>query len=72
MDHTKKAIEALIEEPVRITVHRQEAQTAARPQALKNQRRIRWNTLRILQRREQCRCLCIIRRSRRAVSNRSL
>ena len=36
----------------------------ARPQAPKNQRRIRWNTLRIFRGREQSRCLGIIRRSR--------
>ena len=36
----------------------------ARPQALKNRRRIRWNTLRIFSGRERRRWLQIIRRSR--------
>ncbi len=42
-----------------------EAPADARPQALKNRKRIRWNTLRIVQGREQRRCLGIARRSRR-------
>jgi len=36
----------------------------ARPQASKNWRRIRWNTLRLFRGREQSRCLTIVRRSR--------
>jgi hypothetical protein len=36
----------------------------ARPQARKNRRRIRWNTLRIFQDRERRRWLRIVRRSR--------
>jgi hypothetical protein len=41
-----------------------EGQADARPQATKNRRRIRWNTVRIFRGREQRRCLAIIRRSR--------
>ena len=37
----------------------------ARPQATKNRRRIRWNTLRIFRGRERRRCRCIVRRSRK-------
>ena len=47
-----------------------EGQADTRPQGTKNRRRIRWNTLRIFWGREQSRCLFIIRRSRRAMSDR--
>jgi len=40
-----------------------EVRPDARPQARKNRRRIRWNTLRIASCRERCRWLRIIRRS---------
>ena len=42
-----------------------EGQADARPQAPKNRRRIRWNTLRIFRGREQSICLDIVRRSRK-------
>ena len=41
-----------------------EGKADARPQAPKNRRRIRWNTVRIFRGREQSRCLAIVRRSR--------
>ena len=41
-----------------------EGQADAQPQAPKNRRRIRWNTVRIFLDREQSRCLAIVRRSR--------
>jgi len=42
-----------------------EGQADARPQASKNRRRIRWNTLRIFRGREQSICLDIVRHSRK-------
>jgi hypothetical protein len=49
-----------------MTVRREakEGQADARPQAPKNRRRIRWNTVRIFRGREQRRCPDIARRSR--------
>ena len=43
-----------------------------RPQALKNQKRIRWNTLGIFGGRAQRRCLAIVRRRSIVLSNRPL
>ena len=43
-----------------------ELRVDARPQARKNRRRIRWNTVRIFSGRERCRCLQIVCRSRMA------
>jgi len=42
-----------------------EVRPDARPQAWKNRRRIRWNTLRIFSGRERCRWSRIFRRSRK-------
>jgi hypothetical protein len=49
-----------------------ERQADTRPQAPKNRKRIRWNTLRIFRDREQSRCLAIVRRSRMVMSDRLL
>src|SRR5688572_32798821 len=58
-----------LQEPVRVIL-RCEAKKMpadARPQARKNRRRIRWNTLRIFSGRERRRCLQIVCRSRTAL-----
>src|SRR6267143_5347132 len=49
-----------------------EARPDARPQARKNRRCIRWNTLRIFSGRERRRWSWIVRRSKRSVSDRLL
>jgi hypothetical protein len=55
------------QEPVRhcLRDEAKEARPDARPQAWKNRRRIRWNTLRIFSDRERRRWWRIIRRSRK-------
>jgi hypothetical protein len=45
-----------------------EGQAHARPQALNNGRRIRWNRVKIVRGREQSRCLGIILRSRKVTA----
>ena len=55
------------QEPVRHYLRNEakEVRPDARPQAWKNRRRIRWNTLRIFQGRERRRWSRIVRRSRK-------
>ena len=58
----RESVRSLSDIAVRHEVKERKAD--ARPQASKNRRRIRWNTVRILGGREQRRCLSIVRRSR--------